>query len=351
MRAEQVEPEQERRRRRAGSAARRLSQPTAAPTSRAGPEPASSAPRTARLRRYCSQRSFHMSKSGSSLGGRGRPGSRPPGSARRADRPAGPSGRTPGLGPRSRRPTPGQTLDPPRGAAGRRRSTRSGPPGSRGGRARSARRAAARSSPSRVDEAVPPGPPAPAGGQGGQVLGEVVVEDHPLGRQAVEVGRLDPAIAVRPEEPEMEPVADDDDDIHPPSLTARRRSGKVVAGLIRGVLLVLARACSTGYFTAASRTFSARARQVDPANLGQPQDRPEAVRQLVRHGAMPGGRSSCAADLGVGPETEQVEQLADLAGQGQRRGPSAGETAPSRAPPRTPGPAPSAPRRSSPGRS
>ena len=39
-----------------------------------------------------------------------------------------------------------------------------------------------------VGEAVPAGPPAPTGRQGGQVLGEVVVEDDPLGRQAVQVG-------------------------------------------------------------------------------------------------------------------------------------------------------------------
>ena len=41
-----------------------------------------------------------------------------------------------------------------------------------------------------------------------------MVEDDPLGRQAVEVGRLDPGIAVGTQEAQVQAVADDDDDVH-----------------------------------------------------------------------------------------------------------------------------------------
>ena len=79
-----------------------------------------------------------------------------------------------------------------------------------------------------VGEPVPAGPPAPAGRERGQVLGEVVVEDHPLRRQPVEVRRLDPAVAVRAEEPEVQAVADDDDDVHGPILAS---PGPAVTGV------------------------------------------------------------------------------------------------------------------------
>ena len=42
----------------------------------------------------------------------------------------------------------------------------------------------------------------------------MMIKHHPLGRQPIEMRRLDPAIAVRAQKPEMQTVADDDDDIH-----------------------------------------------------------------------------------------------------------------------------------------
>ena len=44
----------------------------------------------------------------------------------------------------------------------------------------------------------------------------MMVEDDPLGRQAVEVRRLDPAVAVGAEEAQVQAVADDDDDVRGP---------------------------------------------------------------------------------------------------------------------------------------
>ncbi len=66
----------------------------------------------------------------------------------------------------------------------------------------------------RVGEPVSPGPPAPPGWQGGQVLGEMVIEDDPLRRQAVKVRRLDPGVAVGAQEPQVHAVANHDDDVH-----------------------------------------------------------------------------------------------------------------------------------------
>ena len=68
----------------------------------------------------------------------------------------------------------------------------------------------------RVGKAVPPRPPASPRGQRGQVFGKVMIEDGPLRRQAVEVGRLDPGVAVSTQEPQVQAVADHDDDVHGP---------------------------------------------------------------------------------------------------------------------------------------
>ena len=56
-------------------------------------------------------------------------------------------------------------------------------------------------------------------GLGTDGISVVLVEDDPLGGQSVEVGCLDPAIAVRAQESQVQAVADDDDDVHGPILT------------------------------------------------------------------------------------------------------------------------------------
>ena len=70
----------------------------------------------------------------------------------------------------------------------------------------------------RVGKPVPAGPPASPGGKRGQVLGEVVVEDDPLGGQPVEVRRFDPGIAVGTQKAQVQAVANDDDDVHGPTI-------------------------------------------------------------------------------------------------------------------------------------
>jgi hypothetical protein len=42
----------------------------------------------------------------------------------------------------------------------------------------------------------------------------MVVEDNALGSQPIEVRRLDPGVAVRPQEAEVQAVANNNDDIH-----------------------------------------------------------------------------------------------------------------------------------------
>ena len=76
----------------------------------------------------------------------------------------------------------------------------------------------------RVGEPIAARPPAPPGGQGRQVLGEVKVEDDPLGREPVERGRLDPGISIRAEEPEVQAVAGDDEDVHAAYCSDRNRT-------------------------------------------------------------------------------------------------------------------------------
>ncbi len=65
-----------------------------------------------------------------------------------------------------------------------------------------------------VCESVTAGPPASARGKRRQVFGEMVVEHDAFGSEPVEVGRLDPGIAVGTDKAEVQAVADDDDDVH-----------------------------------------------------------------------------------------------------------------------------------------
>ena len=57
-----------------------------------------------------------------------------------------------------------------------------------------------------------------------------MVENDPLGRQPVEVGRLDPGIAVGTQKAQVKAIANDDDDIHGPIVADHRfRTTKIMS--------------------------------------------------------------------------------------------------------------------------
>ena len=65
-----------------------------------------------------------------------------------------------------------------------------------------------------VSKAIPPGPPASPGRKRRQILRKMMVKNDPLRSQPIEVRRLDPGVPISPDEPKMQAVANDDDNVH-----------------------------------------------------------------------------------------------------------------------------------------